>query len=220
MNIKSRLKNVAILIKATIFWFFELILLWLTLILLGMILVIFFYPGSNEAMFRFYGLFLQIVGLSTVILGTHRTIRFFHYPSYISIIKAWKNRCPLVSQAVDVPIESINQSLQMKEPEVFEVNGPDTDSSIQDRIEALEKNIFSLHERITRIHNDIDMSSLNKKRALEVEANLRKTQDEEILRKIERAGTDGVYVTLAGVIFMIVGVILSTASSEIFTLLG
>ena len=92
-------------------------------------------------------------------------------------------------------------------------------TTIESLAEALEKNVTSIHERITQAQNEIDGEFRKAADALKNESQLRVTEDNLIREKLVATGTGGVHISAIGASWLFVGVILSTAAIEIADLL-
>jgi hypothetical protein len=87
--------------------------------------------------------------------------------------------------------------------------------TIEARVEALEKNITAIHTRITETHKEIDEEFSTAADALKRESQAREKEDKAIQQKLEATGTGGVHISAIGASWLLVGVVLSTASAEI-----
>ena len=101
----------------------------------------------------------------------------------------------------------------------YGTHGAGENPTIDARLEALEKNITSIHERITQAQNEMDAEFQKAANALKHEEQLRQSEDNEIRKKLEATGTGGVHISAIGAAWLFVGVILSTAAIEIAELL-
>ena len=91
--------------------------------------------------------------------------------------------------------------------------------TIETRIDALEKNLALIHERISSIEKEVGEEFQKAAKALINEEKARQTVDRGIYEKLESAGTGGIHISAIGALWLFSGVILSTASIEIADLL-
>jgi hypothetical protein len=92
-------------------------------------------------------------------------------------------------------------------------------STLDARVEALEKNVVAIHERITQTQHEMDGEFRRVTEAIEGEKHLRKSEDLAIREKLEATSTGGVHISAIGALWLFVGVTLSTAAPEIAALL-
>jgi len=102
---------------------------------------------------------------------------------------------------------------------VYGTHGAGENPTIEARLEALEKNITSIHERITQAQNEMDAEFQKAANSLRHEKQVRQSEDNEIRKKLEATGTGGVHISAIGAAWLFLGVILSTAAIEIDELL-
>ena len=187
---------------------------WLSMSIIALALVIAFGPFSSEPIIRLTGLVLQLMGIGTVAWGISETRALFGHPSYETKIKEWFDRFPLVQRNHVINLASISSSAVVWKARVYGTHGP-TSATIDSRVEALEKNVTAIHERITQTQNEMDDEIRKSAIALKREETLRQEADTAIRNKLEATGTGGVHISAIGASWLLVGVILSTASIEI-----
>ena len=97
----------------------------------------------------------------------------------------------------------------------FVTQEPGPNPTIETRVEALEKNVGLIHERISNAEKEMDEEFRKATEALKNEEQARQTEDHAIREKLEATGTGGVHISAIGASWLFVGVILSTTSIEI-----
>jgi hypothetical protein len=101
----------------------------------------------------------------------------------------------------------------------YGIQGVGENPTIETRVETLEKNVTSIHERISETQKEMDTEFQKTANALKIEEQARHTADCAIRGKLEASGTGGVHISAIGASWLFVGVILSTAAIEIAELL-
>ena len=91
--------------------------------------------------------------------------------------------------------------------------------TIEARLDAIENNVTSIHERISQVQREMDGEFQKTTDALNREEQARQAEDNTIREKLEATGTGGVHISAIGASWLLVGVILSTAAIEIAALL-
>ena len=97
----------------------------------------------------------------------------------------------------------------------YTTHGPGPNPSVQTRLDALERNIGAIHDRITQTQAEVDEGLKKAQDAIKNEEQVRSQDDNAIREKLEATGTGGVHISAIGAAWLFVGVTLSTASVEI-----
>ena len=185
-------------------------------ICVALIISLLLYP--TEPVIRLTGLALQLFGIGTVIWGISETRALFGHPSFASKTKAWLSRFPLLRRKVETVAGSITLSLGPGKVSVYGTQGPGANATIEARLDALEKNVTLIHERISQTQKEVDEGLHKISKSVKREEQLRQAEDNEIRVKLEATGTGGVHISAIGASWLFVGIILSTAAMEIAAL--
>lgn len=172
-------------------------------------------PGTSEPVIRMTGLALQLLGIGTVIWEISETRTLFGHPSLTSKAKGWLGRFPLLRRSAVVSATGIASSASVGNARAYGTHGPGANPTTESRLDALEKNMASIHERITQTQHEIDVESNKAADAFTREEQLRASEDRAIREKLEATGTSGVHISAIGALCLFVGVILSAAAPEI-----
>ena len=193
---------------------------WLCLGVITVAFIVCLRPGTPEHVIRITGLLLQLLGIGTVIWGISETRALFGHPTIAQKIKAWVQSFPIRRNVV-VNLSG-NASLctfsARGRPHVTQSAGENP--TIESRIEALEKNIGLIHERISQSQIETDREFAEFLTRVKNEEHLRQSEDSAIRKKLETAGTGGVHISAIGAVWLFAGVILSTAGVEIAKFIG
>lgn len=200
-------------------WLVEKRYMWLSMAVICVALVISLRPHTNEPIIRYTGLLLQLFGILTVIWGISETKALFGHPSFAGEIKAWLDRCPLLRRNVVLAVDNATMSMMVGKARAHQTYGPGENPTVETRLEALEKNVTAIHERISQTQKEMDEELQKTGTALKHEEQSRQTEDNAIREKLEATGTGGVHISAMGVLWLFVGVILSTAAPEVAMLL-
>jgi len=184
-------------------------------IVIALIISLCVYP--TECGIRMTGLGLQLLGIGTVIWGISETRALFGQPSFVSKIKAWLVRFPLLRRNVALSLDSASHVIVSGKATVYQTHKA-TDSTTEARLDSLERNVIFIHERITQTQKEMNEGLHKISASVKHEEQLRQTEDNEIRKKLEATGTGGVHISLIGASWLFMGVTLSTAAPEIVTL--
>jgi hypothetical protein len=83
------------------------------------------------------------------------------------------------------------------------------------RLDAIEKNIGVVHDRITAFQNETDQELRKLADRVREEQGARSQEDLAIRAMLEATATGGVHISAMGAVWLFVGVALSTAGIEI-----
>jgi len=199
-------------------WLAEARSLWFALFVLVGPLYVSFRPGTSEFDVRLSGLFLQWFGVGTVALGLHKTRKMFGRPSLVTSLKAWLSRFPRWGRKTVTATATFSAggSWTARGHAWSEV---DKSSSLAAQVDALTKNVEGLNERLIAAENNLDSLARKHADALRGEQQVRAEHDDALQARLEAAETGGLYISLLGVIFLFLGLLLSSVPREIAQLL-
>lgn len=219
MSSKETMLINAFRLKAIWSWLVEARYAFLSLVVIIVALVISLRPHTTEPLIRLTGLVLQLLGIGTVIWGISATRALFGYPSFASKARAWLSKFPLLRSNVELLASSVTTSVFGDKARAYVKKGAGVNPTIEARIEALEKNVTLIHERISETEREMDEEFKRAVDALKREEQLRQAEDRTIREKLEAIGTGGFHISAIGASWLFVGVVLSTAAPEIAELL-
>jgi hypothetical protein len=202
-------------LKALWPWLTEAPYTWLSLSVVGIALIIALRPHTTEPVIRHTGLVLKPLGIGTVIWGISETRALFGHPSFASKARAWLSRFPLLHRDVLVGVGDLSLSLAAVKARGHQTHGPGDNPTVEARLDALERNVIAIHERITQTQKEMDEEFQKTRNAVMRETQSRQAEDNAILEKLEATGTGGVHISAVGASWLFVGVALSTAAIEI-----
>lgn len=197
-------------------WLTEARYAWLAAGVILVALVISLRPHTPEPVIRLTGLFLQVLGIGTVIWGISETRALFGHPSFASKAKSWLERFPLLRGKFILAAGAGSIGLSTCKARRHHTHGPTgPNPTIEARLESLERNIVLIHERISDTEKEMDEEFGKATEALKNEEQARQAEDNLLHKKLEATGTGGVHIAAIGASWLFVGVILSTAGMEI-----
>ena len=206
-------------IKALWPWLVEARHGWLSVAVIAVALVVSLRPHTAEPVIRLTGLVLQLLGIATVIWGISETRALFGHPSLVRKAAAWLGRFPLLRRDVTIAVGGASMSTAMGRARAYGTLSAGPNPTVESRLDALEKNVTRIHERISQTQAEMDEGLQRSADALKREEQSRSAEDAAIRAKLEATGTGGVHISAIGASWLFVGVILSTASAEIAALI-
>lgn len=171
-------------------------------------------PLSSELVIRWTGLVLQLLGIGTVIWGISETRAFFGHPSLASKVKGWVRRNPLLKRNIVVSASCDAYIVVGGKARAHTTRAP-LGPTLPDRVDALERNIELIHERISDTQKELDAETAKSAEALKAEEASRQTADQELAHKLESTATGGVHISAIGASWIFVGQVLGSTAPEI-----
>jgi hypothetical protein len=160
-------------------------------------------------------LILQLLGTLTILVGLEKTRTVFDLPSLGASSAAWLRSFPklrdhrVVSGSANL---ATGGTLSARATVSHRAPG---DASLDERVRVIESNIKSLELRTEQLQAQLDKSNLARTKALDEERRRRETDIALLSRKLEAAEADGINTSQWGLIWLTIGLLLSTASQEI-----
>lgn len=213
------MKRIIIKIKEIIKWALELKYIYLSMGIVLLSFSIFYFVNSSENFVRLTGLILQLLGICTVIWGISATRAFFGLPSFANKLKSWASRCPIRSRKEILGVADLCLPHLLMNATGFSSNTSTPSASLDERIDAIEKNINFLHQSLSQLKSDLNHNLNDIKNEVKAEANIREADDKSIREMLEAFGTGGIHISAIGAVCLFLGVIFSTAASEIAAIL-
>ncbi len=201
--------------KALLPWLGEARYVWLALAVSIAALVIALRPGTTEPEIRLTGLVLQILGIGTVAWGISETRALYGHKPMFAIARGWLERFPLRRRNIVLGAAAIASASAFGRARGHVTHGTPPNPTVNDRLDALEKNIGALHDRIGATQKEMDEEVSKLKTSVSDEARQREQEDHGNRKLVEMTATGGVHISAIGAVWLFVGVILSTAGVEI-----
>lgn len=207
-------------VKALLPWLAEARYVWLALVVSIAALVIALRPGTTEPVIRLTGLVLQILGIGTVAWGISETRALYGHKPLFAVARGWVERFPLRNRNIVFSAAGSASLVLTGRARAHLTHGTPPNPTVNDRLDALEKNIEALHERIGATQKEIDDEISKLKISVSDEARQREQEDQGNLKLVEMTATGGVHISAIGAVWLFVGVVLSTAAVEIASALA
>ena len=190
-------------------------LLWLCLsvpIACSLPLILF---SASEPIVRMMGLFLQLLGILNVVYGIERTRNFFGRPSLFRSAAAWLAEFPSLRGGTPTRIEASSAGATLVSGRLSVRHRAGPNANLEDRVRVLESNVEGLENSRDEFQVQLDQANQRMDRELAEERQDRGLQIEALGAKLETSQTGDLGVSLVGAIWLMMGLLLSTASQEI-----
>ena len=212
-GIFAALKNSFRWFRALGGWLGEPRLLWFTAFALAAAIIGAFWIGSERA-FRLIGLALQLVGIATVAWNIRGTRTLFARPGFLTLVAQWLHRRPKFNPPPITAVMSATQAAQILSGRAEVWHNAESGATLHVRTDAIEKNLSRLRDRLNDFEREVRKDLRQHADALERESLVRANHDNAIDEKLEVAQVGGLHISAAGVAWLVLGVIMSTASVE------
>jgi hypothetical protein len=173
-------------------------------------------PGTLELRVRYCGLIFELLGILTVAWGLSDKRRLFKRPSIFAHFQSWLSRRPRLGvkpQPISLSgTATISLSVSGKLT-VWRSTPPG--SAAEDRLDALEANLETLRTRQAEITKSLDEEIRNRTEAVNAERQSRESTMGDVRTQVETFAAGSLEIERAGLLWLILGVILATASTEI-----
>lgn len=190
-------------------------LLWIATAIVVLAGIVALRPGTSEPVIRWTGLILQLLGIATVILGIEQTRRLFNHPTLFGMAGEWLKKFPAYRRSVVIGVGTGAIGSATAKGRGYVTINPPANATIDQRVVSLESNVGHLNKRIDDVYNELDASMREQSSALDQERHDRAAEDSGIASKLETSGTGGLHISAIGALWLFVGVVLGTGSTEI-----
>lgn len=208
------------MIKRWLLWlFYEPRHVWIALLPTAVSLVYALGYARTENAIRLTGLTLQLLGILTVVWGLVATWRFFGLGDPIAKMLDWLSRVPWRRGVIHA---SMNESVKLSD--AFAARGHtswpiDPSAPIPDRLVAIERNLPLIQERISQTQQELDHSVRELRAEVKHAIAAASEQTARVESKVSDLGTGSLHISAMGALWLFVGSILGSASSNLEALL-
>lgn len=209
------MKRLSAWLAALAHWLAEARLLWTGLFVVLLALLVCIRPGAREIDVRVTGLVLQWLGIGTVAVGIRETRRLFGRPGIGKLFVAWVSRFPRWRRQVVFGAGAGALGTATASARGYVWTTIDPTAPVETRLNALTRNVERLNERLIQVQNELESELRKHSEALRSEQNERAQNDQQLHLRLEAAETGGLYISAIGLVWLIVGVFLTTMSPEI-----
>jgi len=155
-----------------------------------------------------------LLGILIVLIGIGDLRKLFNQPPLFTLAIQWLKSFPKFS----LPKATAHLTAELGEltltgrATLSHKAGPN--ATLEDRVRVLESNLDILGHRADELQQQIDRVNQERNQDLRTERQIRGREIVELGRVLEIAETSGVYLSLMGLLWLAIGLIMSTASIE------
>ncbi|MGH8602976.1 MAG: hypothetical protein ACREXR_09455 [Gammaproteobacteria bacterium] len=213
------MKKTLVWLESIWIWIKQANYLWLSLSV-AILAIAYINLNPDEQSIRITGLVLQILGILTVAWGIKETRELFGQPSLIAKGLQWFKNFPpyggrIITGSANVTLGAISGSARG-----YAWAPIDQNSSIDDRLAAIEKNLNHINDRISQAENNLDNQVRSITEIINHEKSIREQADNETHQRLEAVSTGGLHISATGALWLLLGVTMSTVPNEILALVA
>ncbi len=178
-------------------------------------------PGTPDDSVRYCGLALQILGIATVVNGLRDRRLLFKRPSLVDHLATWLARRPRWDAKPQTISLSGTASIGISGSAKLSVwRGFPPDAPVEIRLAAMEANIETLRKEQAESFKELQEETRKRVEALDSERQSRVAALTELRTQVDTLGAGGLHLETAGLFWLVVGVVLGTAPTEIWRALS
>jgi len=168
-----------------------------------------------EPTFRLSGLILQALGITTVGWGILKTRGFFGLPSVGQTIVRWFRSFPSIRARHIQGSGSAAQARATGSATGYVLSNAGPDPTVERRVQVLEDNLRRTISRLDAHQVETD------RRFASVSGEIKSSREtinqavRDVTRRLDLSQTGGLYISAIGALWILMGVILATASVEL-----
>lgn len=202
-------------LRLTARWLAELKYLAFGFVFVGLAFALIYSFQATEQSVRLAGLGLQVIGIATIIWEILVARESFGHPRVADMIVAWFRRCPLARRAAHLAPEGVQVTAEVTGGRLVAMFQPKADLTMEQKVEHLQRGLLTIQNRIAQAESEMDRKFRSAEAALAKNARELRQAHDGILKTIEEVSTRDMYIAAIGALWLFVGVILSTAASEV-----
>lgn len=173
-------------------------------------------PGTVEDRVRYCGLTLELLGIFTVVSGLRDKRRIFKRPSLLAHLRSWLSRCPRWgTRAHTISATGIASASAFGAARDSVWRGTPSEASVEARLTALEANVNTLRTEQTETAKELHEETRNRTEAVDSERQARESAARDIRTQLETLGAGSLHLETAGLFWLVLGVMLATAPTEV-----
>lgn len=170
---------------------------------------------SWEPRIRIAGMIMELFGLGTVAFGVRETRVRFKKSSLLETTRQWLKSFPKFKIETRIVLGTATLKLGGGTLSAFGTVSPSPTATLEERVALLERSLNQANEMIHQIQQKIEEETRKRDTALDAERRDREVGDEKNQQRLKEAVAEGLYIETTGVVWLFLGIILSTASNEI-----
>ncbi len=178
-------------------------------------------PGTVDDRVRYCGLALELLGIFTVVSGLREKRLLFKRPGLLDHVCSWLARRPrwgARTQTLSASLFANAQAFGTAKLSVWQGTSPE--ASAEARLAALEANVETLRTEHSETSKELQEEIRKRADAVDSERLARESADRDIRTQLETFGAGSLHLETAGLFWLVLGVALATAPTEVASALA
>lgn len=195
-------------------WLAALHYFWAAVVLSSLTVAVVAFPhAKQEACLRWWGMALQFFGIVMLVVDLRGAQREFGQPGALERIRHKMSTWPkqqsgvALGAAIGVSVAIAAGSLKTRVP-------ADPSASLKDRVKALEANLHHVDTDLADLQQRVSVEGRDREAADRQERAAREAADKALEQKMTQAATGSFTFSLFGVVWLAIGLVLSSTSVE------
>lgn len=173
-------------------------------------------PGSLEAHIRYAGLFLQLLGVCTVVYLLSGKHHLFGRRGLWASTRQWAAERPRFrGSSTTLIVASAGHAHISGEAKITKWFGTPPTATVEERLHALESNLQTVRADLAESRLRATKHLQKVEAAIQTERHERTDAVREVSTKLQKLGADGLHVEAVGLLWLIVGIVLATIPAEV-----
>lgn len=173
-------------------------------------------PGNVDDRVRYCGLTLELLGIFTVVSGLRDKRRIFKRPSLLEHVCSWLARRPRwATRTHTISLSGVASATAFGTAMLSGWRGASPDTSVEARLAALEAKVETLRTEQAGTSKELQEETRKKTEAVDSERQARESADQDIRTQLETLGAGSLHLETAGLFWLVLGVGLATAPTEV-----
>lgn len=178
-------------------------------------------PGNVDDRVRYSGLTLELLGIFTVVSGLRDKQRIFKRPSLFDHVRSWLTRRPRwATRAHTISATGIASATAFATAKLSVWRGTSSEATVEARLVALEANVETLRSEQAETSKELHEETRKRTEAVDSERQARELAARDIRTQLETLGVGSLHLETAGLFWLVLGVMLATAPTEVANALG
>lgn len=193
-------------------WGFRAWPIWLSIFPLVLILCL---PGTLDDRLRYGGLAFELLGVATIALGLSEKGRQFdrHLSSFFMGWWASRPRFGKRSHVIAASANSIGIVGMSAKLSIW--HGTPPDSTLNARVDALEKNLLNLRNEIDDTSKRLQEEERTRAEDIKAERLARESDRHQLTTRLDQFAAGGLHIEWMGMVWLVIGLVLGNISVEV-----
>lgn len=170
---------------------------------------------AAEVRMRYTGMLLELMGIWTVARGLQQTRNLFKKPSLRAALTSWLSAFPRWRTNTGILAGTAHMSLEGMRAQLSFTVGPPLNATIEQRVAALETNLQNVNGAFHASRREFEEKIATQETELKREQRERVEADGKLSKLLQEGIAGGLEIERLGLVLFILGLLFSTASTEL-----